>query len=337
MPDFIDIDGSIEEGGGQILRISLALSSILKKPFRLHNIRNKRSKPGLQPQHLTGVNAASRMTNSNVIGAELGSTELEFNPEQIIGGRYDIDIGTAGSSTLLLQSILPILLYADRPSQIIVTGGTHASHSPTIEYYEHVFLPVVRKSGVSADINVDSFGWFPKGGGRTNLFVRPSKIAPINIVDKGNLVSIRGVCSISGLPEDILVREEEGIRAIFPGASIHHSVKTSLSPGTALTLWAEFEQSILGISELGKKGVRAEKLGKETAQSLQSIIKSKGAVDEWMSDQLLIFMSLAKGRSQLRVPKLTSHVKTCLKLIPMFTNIPFEVNGDIISVEGIGH
>lgn len=336
MSDFIDIDGSVEEGGGQILRISLALSSILKKPFRLHNIRKNRSKPGLQPQHLAGVKAAARITNSKVIGAEAGSTELEFNPERIMGGRYDIDIGTAGSSTLLIQSILPILLYADRQSQIIITGGTHASHSPTIEYYEHVFLPIIRKFGVSADISVDSFGWFPKGGGRTNIFIKPSSISSISMTDKGHLVSIRGICSLSGLPNDILTREEEGIRSIFSGAILQHSIKSSLSPGTALTLWAEFENSILGVSELGKKGLRAEELGKLTAQSLQSIINSNGAVDEWMSDQLLIFMSLARGKSQLKVPKITSHVRTCLKIIPMFTNIPFEVNNNVISVNGLG-
>ncbi|VVB73241.1 RNA 3'-terminal phosphate cyclase [uncultured archaeon] len=336
MGDSIEIDGSTEEGGGQILRISLALSSILGKPFRLHNIRAGRPNPGLRPQHLAGVNAAAKMTNAKVKGAEVGSTELEFVPEKILGGRYDVDIGTAGSVTLLFQSILPILIYADRQSQITVTGGTHVTHSPTIDYYEHVFLPMIQKFGASAELNVDSFGWFPKGRGRVTLFIRPSNLAAVDLKSKGNLVLIRGACSLSGLPEDILSREEGGIRSVFSGANIDKTVKQSLSQGTAVTLWAEFDNSLMGASELGKKGVRAESVGKAAASALQKDIDSKGTVDEWMADQLLLFMALAKGKSQILVPRMTSHVKTCLQIIPLFTGVLFETDKNLVSVEGIG-
>lgn len=337
MPNFIEIDGSTEEGGGQILRVSLALSCILSKPFRLYNIRAKRTKPGLQPQHLAGVNLAAKITNATIPGAKIGSTELEFTPGRIIGGRYDVDIGTAGSVTLLLQSALPILIRADRQSQLRVTGGTHSSHSPTIEYYENVFLPMIRRFGASAELRVDSFGWFPKGGGNVSLFIKPSNLRATEILDKGSLQSIQGVCSRSGLSQDILAREEEGIRSIFPGAKIERNVKESHSIGTAVTVWAGFENSIVGSSEVGRKGVRAETIGKSVASALQDSIKSKGAIDEWMADQLLVFMAIANGKSSLRLPRITSHAKTCLQTIPIFTNVPFEVDNNVVSVEGIGH
>jgi len=336
MNDFVEIDGSTEEGGGQILRVSLALSSVLSKPFRLHNIRAGRTKPGLQPQHLAGVNTAARITNAKVKGAEIGSRELEFVPGKIIGGRYDIDIGTAGSVSLLLQSILPILVHADRQSQITVTGGTHVTHSPTIEYYEHVFLPMIRKFGAYADLKIDSFGWFPRGGGKVSLFVRPSALTSIDLKDKGSLILIQGACSLSGLPEDILMREEEGIRSVFPGAKVDRISKQSLSQGTAVTLWAEFDNVFIGASELGKKGVRAESVGKAAASSLQKDMGAKCAVDGWMADQLLVFMALAKGKSYLSVPHMTSHVKTCIQVIPMFTGVQFETDKNMVSVEGIG-
>jgi len=336
MTSFVEIDGSTEEGGGQILRVSLALSCALSKPFKLHSIRSKRTKPGLQPQHLAGVNLAAKITNAKTVGASINSIELEFSPSRIIGGRYDVDIGTAGSVTLLLQSALPILLKADRQSQLTVTGGTHAAHSPTIEYYENVFLPMIRRFGASVELNVDSFGWFPKGGGKVSVFVKPSTLHAAELLDKGSLQSIQGICSLSGLPQDILTREEEGIRSVFPGARVEKETKPSPSVGTAVTLWAGFENSMLGASEIGKKGVRAETVGKSVATALQASVGSKGVVDEWMADQLLVFMAMAKGRSSLRLPRVTSHVKTCLQTIPMFTNIPFEVDKSVVSVEGIG-
>ena len=334
--EIIAIDGSKGEGGGQILRLALALSSITRKPFKIEKIRSGRPKPGLQAQHLTSVNALAHLTNAAVEGANLGSTELFFSSKNITGGYYTFDIGTAGSITLLMQTLLPALLFADRQSNLTLIGGTHVKHSPSIDYFNNVFLPVVRKMGVNAEIDIQEFGWFPKGRGKAILYTKPSKLSAIEIVEKSNLISINAFASQSNLPDDILTREEEGVRTVFPGATFNKKLLPSASAGTGLTLWAEYDNTILGVDSLGKKGLRAEQLGSSTAKELSKCIKSKGAVDPWMGDQLLIYMALASGNSKIKVPRITGHINSCLEIIPMFTGVEFKIDNNIISVDGIG-
>ncbi|MEM4133610.1 MAG: RNA 3'-terminal phosphate cyclase [Candidatus Micrarchaeia archaeon] len=335
--DPIIIDGSIGEGGGQILRVALALSCITGIPFNIKNIRVKRPKPGLQPQHLTSVNSLSLITKAEVHGNTIGSTELFFKPNKIIGGYYEFDIGTAGSISLLMQSILPVMLYADRPSKITFKGGTHVSHSPSIDYFENIFLPLIRKMNVNAEILVEEFGWYPKGGGKVILFVKPSNIDSISLTEKINLKSINGIISQSNLPEDIMEREEKSIREIFPGIILNKRNKTSSSAGNSITLWAEYENTILGYDVLGEKGLKAEKLALNCAKNLNKLIKSKGCVDDWMGDQLLIYMALASGESKIKVNKITDHMQSCMNIIPLFTRKQFKVDRGIISVDGIGN
>ncbi len=332
----ITIDGSKGEGGGQILRLALALSCITKKPFKIENIRANRSKPGLQAQHLTSVNAISYISRAVVDGAKIGSTELSFSPLNITGGYYTFDIGTAGSITLLMQSLLPLLVFADRQSNLTLMGGTHVPHSPTIDYYSNVFLPMVRKMGVNAELEIQEFGWYPKGGGKVILYTKPSKLNSIELLEKSDLISINGYASQSNLPEDILTREEKGVREVFPGVIYNKKMKPSGSMGTSLTLWAEYDNTIIGVDSLGKKGLPAEELGSSSARKLNKQIKSKATVDQWMGDQLLIYMALAKGASKIKVPKITGHILSCLDVIPLFTGIEFKIDDDIISVDGIG-
>ena len=332
----ITIDGSKGEGGGQILRLALALSSITKKPFTIENIRANRPKPGLQAQHLTSANAIAYITEARVEGAKIGSDSLSFIPSTITGGYYTFDIGTAGSVTLLMQSLLPILLFADRQSNLTLIGGTHVPYSPSVDYYNNVFLPMVRKMGVNAEIDIQEFGWYPKGGGKVVLYAKPSKIKPIELISKSDLTSVNGYASQSNLPEDILVREEKGVREVFPGVGYHKTSKLSASIGTALTLWAEYDNTIIGVDALGKKGLPAEELGASTARSLNKFMKSDAAVDPWMADQLLIYAALANGRSKIKVPKITGHISSCMETIPLFTGVEFKIDDHIISIDGIG-
>jgi RNA 3'-terminal phosphate cyclase (ATP) len=334
--DSIIIDGSKGEAGGQILRVALVLSSITKKPFTIKNIRASRPKPGLQPQHLTSVNAISTITNAEVEGNRLGSSELFFNPKTLVGGFYTFNIGTAGSISLLIQSLLPVLIYADRPCKVEMQGGTHVSHSPTIDYVENVFLPMIRKMGVNAEILIEELGWYPKGQGKVSLFTKPSSISPISIESKINLKSINGIISQSNLPDDVMTREENSIRSIFPGILLSKKNQTSASTGNAITLWAEYENTILGYDVLGEKGLKAESLGLSAAKHLNQLIKSRAALDPWMGDQILIYMALANGVSKIKVNKITSHMQSCMDIIPLFTNKNFIVDKNIISVEGIG-
>ena len=334
--ELIDLDGSTLAGGGQTLRIALALSSILSKPFRITNIRHKRAKPGLQRQHLTGVLAMAEITGAKVEGAEMESTELSFSPQKIRPGSYTFDIGTAGSITLLAQSLLPAMLFAGGRSVLTLKGGTHVSWSPNIDEYSNVFLPIIRGFGAEASLAVKSLGWFPKGGGEAVFTVNPSKLFGREMLEKGDRTSIAGVCSLSGLDPGILDREEEGITEVFPNTQITRIVSRSPSPGTSVTLWANFQNTVIGSSKLGEIGLRAEKLGKLVAEDLKNTISTPATVDRWQADQLLIFMALARGKSSIIVPEITDHMKTCAWVIPKFTSVPFQIEGNKVTIEGIG-
>lgn len=341
MDKFLEIDGAGPglqgyEAGGQILRIALALSPILKRPFRMSNIRSGRPKPGLQPQHLTGVKAVAEITGAEVEGTSVGSQEIVFNPNAIKGGEYAFDTGTAGSITLLAQSILPLLLFARKDSHIILRGGTHVQWSPTIDYYANVFLPVVRRLGAEAEVKVNKYGWYPKGGGEIELSIRPASLNAIEMIDRGKQLSIEGICALSNLREDIMERETKGVHALMPAADMRHIPLPAASPGTAVTLFARYENTVLGAEALGKIGKSAEEVGREAAHHLKDELSGKAALDSHMADQILIFMALADGKSTIAVPELTPHAKTCTWLIPMFTNIPFDISDNMISVSGIG-
>jgi RNA 3'-terminal phosphate cyclase (ATP) len=327
------------EAGGQILRVALALSAILKKSFKIQNIRAGRPKPGLQPQHLTCVNAINEITGGEIEGNTIGSMEIFFKPETIKGGNYTFDTGTAGSVTLLAQSILPIMLFANNESHIILRGGTHVSWSPTVDYFEHVFLPLVKKLGAKVYFKINRYGWYPRGKGEIELEIKPSKLRGINLVQRGRLKCIKGVCAYSKLDINIPEREISAACEILPemrAADVTIVKKEAASPGTALTLWADYENTIIGVEALGAIGKSAETVGYEAASYLKEELTHDAAVDKHMSDQLLIFLSLAEGNSYISIPELTSHAKTCTWLIPQFTGVEFKINKNILSVSGIG-
>jgi RNA 3'-phosphate cyclase len=337
---FLEIDGAGPglqgyEAGGQILRIALALSPILKRSFKMSNIRSGRPKPGLQPQHLTGVKAVAEITGAEVAGTSVGSQEIVFNPKAIKGGEYTFDTGTAGSITLLAQSILPLLLFAREESHIILRGGTHVQWSPTIDYYVNVFLPIVRRFGAEAEVKVNKYGWYPKGGGEIEISIRPSQLTATELIERGKQLSIEGVCALSNLREDIMERETKGVHELLPEANMQHIPSPAASPGTAVTIFARYENTVLGAEALGKIGKSAEEVGREAAQRLKDELSNKAALDSHMTDQVLVFMALANGKSTITVPTFTPHAKTCAWLIPMFTNIPFDISDNTISVAGI--
>lgn len=324
------------EAGGQILRVALALSPILGKPFRMTNIRAGRPKPGLQPQHLTGVRAIAEITGAEVEGDAAGSKEIAFGPSDISGGEYIFDTGTAGSVTLLAQSILPVLLFADRESRVVLRGGTHVAWSPTIDYYGHVLIPLVRKFGADVEMKINRYGWYPRGGGEIELAIKPSRLRAVDLTERGRLKAVRGVCALSNLREDIAAREVAGIRETFMDADIETSAKPAASPGTAVTVWAEYDNTVLGAEELGKIGKRAEDVGKEAAARLAAEMSHGAVLDSHMTDQLLIFMALAEGKSRATVPAQTPHARTCTWLIPIFTGRSFEIDKNTIATSGIG-
>ncbi|MEK6909460.1 MAG: RNA 3'-terminal phosphate cyclase, partial [Candidatus Aenigmatarchaeota archaeon] len=293
----ITIDGSIGEAGGQILRTAIGLSSVLLKPVRITNIRKNRPSPGLKAQHLTGVKIAGEFTNAEIKGLELNSTEIEFIPKSHSIRSRKIDIGTAGSIGLLLQTLTPLLIFADDEVTLDITGGTFGLGSPTIQFLRHITFPMLNKLGVPVpDIEIIREGVYPKGQGQVRITFHPvEKLNPVKILERGDIKSIRGISVVGSLPEDISERQGNAAKKTlvergYPDAQVEKRVADTASPGTSITLWAECENSVLGSDTIGKLGKPAEKVGEECAQELIKSLESGAALDKWMSDQIIPFL-----------------------------------------------
>lgn len=329
----IEIDGSI--GGGQILRTSLSLSMITQKPFKIINIRKTRSNPGLQHQHLTAVNSAQKICDAEVKGNILHSTELEFNPNKIIPDNYEFNIGTAGSTTLVLQTLLPALINADKHSTIAITGGTENPMAPPSYDFKHLFLGQLKHLGIQTELEIIKHGYYPKGGGKLILKIQPLKqIKEINLTEAKNLEKIDVHIESSTSLQKARVSERilEGFQKHFKGNyAIHKHLLYSeaLSPGCYIHCHIHYEKAKPGITILGERNKKAEEVGKEAAIKLQELIDSKAPVDEHTADQLLIYMAL-KGSGRLLTNKITEHTLTNIKIIEKFLDIKFYMMDNLI-------
>ncbi len=315
----VEIDGSYGEGGGQIIRTSLTLSAITGKPLRISNIRANRPNPGLQPQHLMACKAVRSICRGTLSGAAVGSTELEFEPGPIVGGRYDFDIGTAGSVTLVAQTVLPILLAASKGSHVRVTGGTHVMKSPGYDYFENVFLPAVAGFGAGITSRMLRPGYYPKGGGTIELEIAPSKLR--GRTEWGQDAGpVRAMIRLSGLPVSIAIREkkifvQEGIEAV------HIREDEADSPGNAVTAWTGSKGSYV----LGEKGKRAEAVA---AEAIGAIRKEAGEVDTHLADQLLVYAALAEGGSRYTTAQKSGHLRTNAYIISHFIERPIRIDDE---------
>jgi len=307
----IEIDGSYGEAGGQIIRTSLTLSAITQKPVRITNIRAGRPNPGLQPQHLMSCKAVRNVCRGTLSHCEIGSTELDFEPGPIVGGKYDFDIGTAGSVTLVAQTILPILFKAAKPSSLKITGGTHVMKSPSADYFERVFVPAIGEMGAKMTTKLVRIGYYPRGGGVLGLEVAPSSLAGIVVWPHDE--QIRAIIRYSGLPEGVAIREKK----IFVQNGIERDIfirqDEALSIGNAVTAW----KGLIGSYSLGEKGKRAETVAQE---ALDAIKIEKGDVDKHLADQLLIYGALAEGKTSYQTSEITEHLKTNAYIISHFVD-----------------
>jgi len=339
----IEIDGSHSEGGGQLLRTSLSLSLLLQEPFRISGIRANRPNPGLQAQHLTAVNAAAAISNAAVQGNSIGSQSLSFSPRGIFPGSHSFDIPTAGSAILVLQAILPPLLFAPAPSNISVSGGTHVSWSPCFEYADKVFLPSLAMMGASASLKLERIGFYPAGGGRISAEITPvaGALTPLSLKEKGPLAQISGVSVASSLPAAIAGRQKSAALAklvsIACPKSIEAKAAESPSPGTYLFLSAEYKNLAEGFFALGAKGRPAEKVGEEAAAALAKFDSSPAAVDAHLADQLLLYCALARGTSAFTAEEITPHFKSNALVIRQFLpKAEISFDGNAVSVKGAG-
>jgi len=349
----IEIDGSMGEGGGQILRMSLALAAVLKEEVRVFNIRKKRSPPGLKAQHLSAVRAIAKITNAKLEGDSLGSEEIIFHPREIMGGNVRINIGTAGSISLILQAILPAICFAKDKVRLEIIGGTDVKWSPPVDYLIHVFRPIVKRMGANINIKLIERGHYPKGGGLVVAEISPiDTLNSIKLMEQGKITYIRGISHAHGLPRHVAIRQARAAQEVLNSLNLSNiqidieskeNIPKRKSPGSGITLWTETStNTVLGSDSLGEKGKRAEIVGKEAAEKLVREIRSGATVDRHMADMLIIWMLLAKGTSTIKTSELTMHAKTCIDLAKIFTSTEIKIDeakGDLVnlSIKGIGY
>ena len=324
---WIEVDGSSGEGGGQILRTSLALSIITKKPLHIKNIRAGRAKPGLLRQHLTCVKAAQKICDAQVKGAHMESQEVRFVPGKVKAGKYSFEIGTAGSTTLVLQTILYPLLFADAPSEVSIEGGTHNMGAPPFEFLQDSFLPVLHKIGISVFLELKRPGFFPMGGGRVSAKIFPTQaIGAIKINSKGKSKGLEAGVISNNLPPDLGQKGKEALQEEFALNDRDVEVKCTRngkSVGNAIYANVKQAQVNAHFIELGQKGVQFEKLCKRLKKRVNSYHKQKAPVDEYLADQLLIPMALAEEGS-FKTCMWSSHASTNAEVIRKFTGVRIE-------------
>lgn len=334
----IEIDGSFLEGGGQILRVATALATITKIPCRVFNIRKKRPNPGLQTQHLLSLQALSKISDGKLEGDFLGSTEILFEPGEIKKEKISIKIPTAASITLILQSLIPVSLFAKNPLEINFEGGaTDTFFSPTLDYFQFVFLKILEKMGAKFEIKIEKRGYYPEGGAKMKIKIFPQKLSPIILRERGEIkkIYIFSRASESLKQKKVAERQIRGVLNIFQGLNLPiqkeiEYLKTDC-PGSSILVLAEFENTILGSDNLGKLGKKAEDVGKEAAIELLKEERSGGCLDKFMGDQILPYLALTGKKSQIVVSKITDHLKTNIWVIEKFLAGKFEIEGNLIS------
>lgn len=336
MSELIFLDGSQGEGGGQILRSALALSVVSGRAFRICGIRARRPKPGLMRQHLACVDAAARIGSATVEGATLGSQELTFTPGAVVPGAHEFKIASAGSTMLLLQTILPPLLLADAPSEVVLEGGTHNPFAPPFLFIERAFLPLLRRIGFEVEASLDRAGFYPNGGGRCRVQIRPrvsgnrqgdeadrgSGFAPLRLLTATatGAPALSATACLAGLPRNIAERELAVVRqrlSLPPERCGIEEHPDAFGPGNTLHVVAEADGFANIFTGFGALRVRSEQVAEEAVRATQSFLASGAAVDEHLADQLLLPLALARGGSFITTEP-SGHTRTNIEVIREF-------------------
>lgn len=329
-----------------MVRSALTLASLTGLPFRVCNIRAGRESPGLKPQHLLSARAAANITGGVLKGAKPGSMTLEYLPGRLKPGRYSFDVGTAGSTGLIFQTVLPALLFAGGPSSVSIRGGTHVPWSPIPEYLEEVFLRAVRPMGLKVSSGMRRRGYYPAGGGSLEADISPVEkpLSPLLIKGRGRLKRIEVLSAVSNLPLSIAERQLKAALSVLHEFSSITEARAldapSVGRGTSVFILAEFESVRAGFTSLGARGKRAEAVGREAAESFLHYMKRGGALDRHLSDQVVLFTALAGGTSFFTASEITRHLLTNIHVIGKFLPALFHVEGALgdegsVRVEGV--
>lgn len=316
----IQIDGSQGEGGGQILRTTLSLSMLTGIPFELVNIRAGRKKPGLMRQHLVCVQASQRISNATVEGAELHSQRLYFNPQEVQAGKYDFHIGSAGSTILVLQTLLPALMMQDQVSQISIHGGTHNPMAPTADFIEHCFLPAIKKMGIHVDFKCERAGFFPIGAGQINVtihpWVNPLKYSTLN---KGKLLESHAFAAALNIAPSIADRELEVLNNKLDLTERKRLNFQGISQGNTAFVVLSYEHHQQVFSALGEMKKSAEKVASDLAKQVKAYLNADAIADEYLTDQLLLPLALGQG-GVFTTQVISEHSKTQAEMIQKFVD-----------------
>jgi RNA 3'-terminal phosphate cyclase (ATP) len=341
MHKLIKVDGAYGEGGGQVVRTALTLSVLTGRPVAISNIRANRPKPGLAPQHLTNVLALAEICDADVQGAEIGSAELLFKPKNAPrSGEYRFDVtevlgsGSAGSVTLILQTLLLPLSFAEGTSRLLLRGGTHVTWSPPFEFIDRVFLPTVAKMGIEASCRLNVPGFYPSGGGEITAEIAglQTVLKPLELRERGKLLRIEGNAIACTLPSHIPHRMAERARAILERAGFDADItprrEQCIGPGAGIFLTAHYEWAKAGFSALGAPGKPSEAVAEEACEQLFTHHLSGAPADRYLADQLLLPMSLADGVSAFETACISSHLLTNAHIIGQFIDAKIDIEGE---------
>ncbi len=325
----IRIDGSFGEGGGQIVRTSLALSLVTGKPFTIDHIRAGRDKPGLMRQHLAAVNAAAEIGHAEVSGNHLGSRRVTFEPGKIRSGRFHFTIGSAGSCTLVLQTVLPALLQAQGPSELILEGGTHNPHAPPYDFLAECFLPLLNRMGTHITTALERSGFYPAGGGKFQVSIQPARrLAPLELIGRGPIRSKLARAVVAGLPLSIAQRELSVVAERLKWGSealVAADCMNAKGPGNVLTVEIVSDAVTEVMSAFGQRGVSAEKVARDAVRQVREYLQYDLPVGRYLADQLLLPLAMAgKGRFRTLTP--TRHTQTNIEIIKRFLDVDIRLS-----------
>lgn len=342
--DFIRIDGAYGEGGGQILRTSVALSAITNKPIEVSNIRAKREEPGLRPQHVTAIKTVASLCDADVENLKIGSSMIRFVPKGMHGGSMKMDVGTAGSITMILQAVIPAVCLAGKSADLELIGGTDVRWSPTFDYMRYVVQPAYKTLGINFDLNVLRRGYYPAGGGIVKASIEPCK--KLNVLDMISAPRVEpkmvSVCSM--LPKHVAERQIASALAKLQKENVKcnsysASFEQSYSPGSSILIYSTSDYGpFIGGDSIGERGKRAEEVGAEAADKFLEAYLSNAPIDPHLADMLVLPLSVADGRSKFVVNRVSQHLTTNLYIASKIVNCTYEItqsNGNyIVTVEG---